>query len=141
MFDWIPFEQTSNHLFHSLDPINRAFLPKAKENTVPCKTDIIDQDNRYLLRIDLPGVKKENIHIEMKGDDCLTISAQCGAEAPMDSSHYIRRERYSGLMCRSFDVSTVDVRGIKAKYENGVLELTLPKKQASVSSNRRIEIH
>ena len=44
-------------------------------------------------------------------------------------------------MCRSFDVSTVDVRGIKAKYENGVLELTLPKKQASVSSNRRIEIH
>ena len=73
--------------------------------------------------------------------DRMTISAQHKEETQTDDNTYIRRERRYGSMSRSFDVSGIDTSGIQAKYENGVLELTLPKKEATVTPNRRIEIH
>lgn len=139
MFDLIPFEQRSSNLFHYLDQMNRALFSEPDTNIAPCSTDIIEQDTQYLLRIDLPGFQKEEIHVDLEGDR-LTISAQHHTETKSDDHNYIRRERRYGAVSRSFDVSTVDTSGAKAKYENGVLELILPKKQASVASNRRLEI-
>lgn len=140
MFDLIPFERRTSNLFNYLDQMNRAFWGNSESSVVPCSTDIIDQGNQYLLRTDLPGCNKEDIHIDMDGDR-MTISAQHKEETQTDDNTYIRRERRYGSMSRSFDVSGIDTSGIQAKYENGVLELTLPKKEATVAPNRRIEIH
>lgn len=140
MFDLIPFERRTSNLFNYLDQMNRAFWDNSESSVVPCSTDIIDQGNQYLLRTDLPGYNKEDIHIDMDGDR-MTISAQHKEETQTDDNTYIRRERRYGSMSRSFDVSGIDTSGIQAKYENGVLELTLPKKEATVTPNRRIEIH
>ena len=140
MFDLIPFERRTSNLFNYLDQMNRAFWGNSESSVVPCSTDIIDQGNQYLLRTDLPGYNKEDIHIDMDGDR-MTISAQHKEETQTDDNTYIRRERRYCSMSRSFDVSGIDTSGIQAKYENGVLELTLPKKEATVTPNRRIEIH
>ena len=140
MFDLIPFERRTSNLFNYLYQMNRAFWGNSESSVVPCSTDIIDQGNQYLLRTDLPGYNKEDIHIDMDGDR-MTISAQHKEETQTDDNTYIRRERRYGSMSRSFDVSGIDTSGIQAKYENGVLELTLPKKEATVAPNRRIEIH
>ena len=140
MFELIPFERRTSKLFNYLDQMNRAFWGNSESSVVPCSTDIIDQGNQYLLRTDLPGYNKEDIHIDMDGDR-MTISAQHKEETQTDDNTYIRRERRYGSMSRSFDVSGIDTSGIQAKYENGVLELTLPKKEATVTPNRRIEIH
>ena len=140
MFDLIPFERRTSNLFNYLDQMHRAFWGNSESSVVPCSTDIIDQGNQYLLRTDLPGYNKEDIHIDMDGDR-MTISAQHKEETQTDDNTYIRRERRYGSMSRSFDVSGIDTSGIQAKYENGVLELTLPKKEATVTPNRRIEIH
>ena len=140
MFDLIPFERRTSNLFNYLDQMNRAFWGNSESSVVPCSTDIIDQGNQYLLRTDLPGYNKEDIYIDMDGDR-MTISAQHKEETQTDDNTYIRRERRYGSMSRSFDVSGIDTSGIQAKYENGVLELTLAKKEATVAPNRRIEIH
>lgn len=139
MFDLIPFEHRANSLFNYLDQMNRAFCGDTDQEIAPCSTDIIDQGNQYLLRADLPGFNKEDIHIDMDGDR-LTISAEHSEENKLENGNYIRRERRFGSMSRSFDISAIDAAGIQAKYENGVLELTLPKKQAAAAPNRRIEI-
>ena len=140
MFDLIPFERRTSNLFNYLDQMNRAFWGNSESSVVPCSTDIIDQGNQYLLRTDLPGYNKEDIHIDMDGDR-MTISAQHKEETQTDDNTYIRRERRYGSMSRSFDVSGIDTSGIQAKYENGVLELILPNKGAAFAPNRRIEIH
>ena len=140
MFDLLPFERRTSNLFNYLDQMNRDLWGNSESSVVPCSTDIIDQGNQYLLRTDLPGYNKEDIHIDMDGDR-MTISAQHKEETQTDDNTYIRRERRYGSMSRSFDVSGIDTSGIQAKYENGVLELTLPKKEATVAPNRRIEIH
>ena len=139
MFDLIPFERRTSNLFNYLDQMNRAFWGNSESSVVPCSTDIIDQGNQYLLRTDLPGYNKEDIHIDMDGDR-MTISAQHKEETQTDDNTYIRRERRYGSMSRSFDISSIDADHIEAKFENGVLELDLPKKQETVPANHRIEI-
>lgn len=141
MFDLIPFEHRNNDLFRYFDDMERAFFG-GNTDIAPCKTDILDEGNRFVLKADLPGFKKEDIHLDIEGDR-LTISAEHSEENKTEDqkNNFIRRERRYGSMSRSFDVSGIDTSGIQAKYENGVLELTLPKKEATVAPNRRIEIH
>lgn len=137
MFDLIPFAHPSNGVLNYLDEMNRAFFGNAGAETAPCSIDMIDQESQYMVRIDLPGFKKEEIHIDREGDR-LTVSAQ-HSEACKESGAYIRRERPYGPLSRSFDVSSIEASRIQAKYENGVLELTLPKKGAA-APNQRITI-
>ena len=141
MFDLIPFEHRNNDLFRYFDDMERAFFG-GHTDIAPCKNDILDEGNRFVLKADLPGFKKEDIHLDIEGDR-LTISAEHSEENKTEDqkNNFIRRERRYGSMSRSFDVSGIDTSGIQAKYENGVLELTLPKKEATVTPNRRIEIH
>ena len=93
------------------------------------KTDIRETDTNYELAIDLPGFKKDEIHIELK-NGYLTISAAKGLDKDEKTSEgkYIRQERYAGSLSRSFYVGEdVEPQDVKAKYENGVLKLFVPK--------------
>lgn len=94
------------------------------------KTDVKETETDYELDIDLPGFKKDEISAHLK-DGYLTVSAAKGVDKDEkdNEGRYIRRERYSGSMTRSFYVgSTVTEEDIKAKYEDGILSLSIPKK-------------
>lgn len=93
------------------------------------KTDIKDMEGSYELDIDLPGFKKEDIKAELK-DGYLSISASSNSskEEKDSSGQYIRRERYSGSCSRSFYVGeAVTKEDIKARFEDGILKLSVPK--------------
>ena len=96
------------------------------------KTDVKETENGYELDIDLPGYKKEDIKAELK-DGYMTISAQSSKnedEKDKDGK-YIRRERYYGNCSRTFYVGDdVTQEDIKAKFEDGILKIAVPKKEA-----------
>ena len=105
------------------------------------KTDITDEGDHYELKADLPGFKKEDIQLQLDGDT-LTIQAQRHSEHEEQEKKgkYVCCERSYGAYSRSFDVSGIRTEDIKAAYDNGVLDLKLPKKTAEVSSSRQISI-
>ena len=94
------------------------------------KTDIRETDGSYELDVDLPGFKKDEIQVQLKYG-YLVLSAAKGLDKDEKDKegNYIRRERYAGSMCRSFYVGdAVSEEDIHAKYENGILKLSVPKK-------------
>ena len=96
------------------------------------KTDIRETDGSYELDVDLPGFKKDEIQVQLK-DGYLTLSASKGLDKDEQDKkgNYIRRERYSGSCSRSFYVGNgVKNEDVHAKFENGVLRLSVPKKAA-----------
>lgn len=96
------------------------------------KTDIRDAENSYELDIDMPGFKKEDIKAQLK-DGYLTISASTNGNSDEKDKNgrYIRRERYAGSCSRSFYVGEgVKEEDIKAKFEDGILKLSVPKVDA-----------
>ena len=107
------------------------------------KTDVRENGDNYELAIDLPGFDKDEIQVDLK-DGTLTVSASKGLDKDEQDKNgkYIRRERYAGSMSRSFYVGEgVTEEDIKAKYEDGILRLVVPKKDAkAVENNRYIAI-
>ena len=96
------------------------------------KTDVKETDSSYELDVDLPGFKKENISAELK-DGYLTITANKGLDKDEQNKEgkYIRQERYTGSCSRSFYVGEgVSQDEIHAKFEDGILKLSIPKKDA-----------
>lgn len=93
------------------------------------KTDVREKDDAYELDIDLPGFRKDEITVDLK-DGYLTIGASKGLDRDQqdENGKYIRRERYAGVCSRSFYVGG-DIRPeeIGAKYEDGILKLSVPK--------------
>lgn len=108
------------------------------------KTDICDTDNSYELSMDMPGFQKEDIKVEFK-EGYLTVSAATSTkhDEKDKEGRYIRRERYTGSCSRSFYVGEdVKQEEIRAKFENGILKLSVPKKkeQPKVEEERYISI-
>ena len=94
------------------------------------KTDVRETDNSYELDIDLPGFKKDEVKLQLK-DGYLTVNAAKGLDKDEKDKNgkYIRQERYAGAMSRSFYVGTdVQTGEIHAKFEDGILKLSVPKK-------------
>ena len=94
------------------------------------KTDIREKDDSYELDVDLPGFKKDEIKVQLK-DGYLTLSTAKGLDKDEQDKkgNYIRRERYAGTMSRSFFVGEdITQEDIHAKYEDGILRLSVPKK-------------
>ena len=95
------------------------------------RTDIKETKEGYELVVDVPGFKKDEVKVALK-DGYLTVSAAKGLDEEEDdrkTGRYIRRERYAGSMSRSFYVGDgVKEEDIHAKYEDGILKLSLPKK-------------
>ena len=92
------------------------------------KTDVREHENGYEVDIDLPGFKKEDIKLDLN-NGYLTVSAAKGLDKDEQDrkGRYIRQERYAGACSRSFYVGDVESKDISAKYEDGILKLTLPK--------------
>ena len=122
-------------------PFDRDFWGRTNSKTTKnlMKTDIREHDAGYELDIDLPGFKKDEIKVELE-NGYLTISATKGADNDEQDKKgkYIRRERYAGTMQRSFYVGDdVTQEDIKAKFENGILRLSIPKKDAKAVETKK----
>ena len=92
------------------------------------KTDVRETENTYEVDIDLPGFKKDEIDVDLK-DGYLTIRASKGLDKDQKDKEgkYIRQERYAGACSRSFYVGEVEPDQVSAKYEDGILKISVPK--------------
>ena len=102
-------------------------------------TDVIDKGDHYLLQAELPGFKKEEINIDLD-NDTLRITANHREDIKEEKDSYIRQERHYNTYSRSFNVTGISKDNISASYNNGVLELKLPKDNAEIAEAKRIEI-
>ena len=117
------------------DPVEKRFFGKknplyGKHAKNLMKTDVRETKDGYEVDVDLPGFKKDNISAQLQ-DGYLTISASKGLDKDEQEKDgtYIRKERYSGSMSRSFYVGEgVTQDDVHAKFEDGILRLSLPKK-------------
>ena len=106
------------------------------------KTDVRELDDGYEVDVDLPGFKKDEVKLDLK-DGYLTISASKGLDKDEKDKkgRFIRQERWSGACSRSFYVGDLRNEDVKAKYEDGILRLSLPKpEQRALESHSRISI-
>lgn len=102
------------------------------------KTDIREKDDSYELDIDLPGFKKDEVKAKLE-NGFLTIAAEKGLDKDEKDSEgrYIRQERYAGAMSRSFYVGdSIKQEDIKAKFEDGILKLSVPKNEVKKLENK-----
>ena len=106
------------------------------------KTDVHEHDDRFEVDIDLPGFKKDEINLSLENGYLTVAASKCLDEGEEGSNgKLIRRERYCGSMQRSFFVGrNVTEEDIKAKFEDGVLRLTVPKKEAKLPEKKTIMI-
>lgn len=139
MFGLTPYERKFYEPF--FEDVNKFFGMTDMPQMTSFKTDVKDCGDKYVLEAELPGFKKEDIAIDINGDN-LTVSAkrEQSKEEKDESGNYIRRERSYGSVARSFDVSEIKTDEIDASYDNGILTLNLPKKTETVPANRRLEI-
>jgi len=100
------------------------------------KLDVHERDDAFELQAEIPGVKKDDIRVEIDGG-VVSLQAEVRQEDSKNEGRSIRSERYYGSVSRMVQLPTeVDETKAKAKYENGVLRLTLPKKAESRSQRR-----
>ena len=121
------FDDFFSDPFEMMVPTRNALYGKHGKNLM--KTDVRETENSYELDIDLPGFKKDEVNVELK-DGYLTISAAKGLDKDESDKNgkFIRQERYTGACSRSFYVgSSIQPEDIGAKYEGGVLRLSVPK--------------
>jgi HSP20 family protein len=146
LVNWEPFgtlnrvQTRINDLFE--ETFGRSRLPHAPASELWYPpVDILESKDSYLIRAELPGMKKEDLHLELK-DGTLTLSGERKFEETASGVEYHRVERVSGKFTRSFYLpQTVKHDGIKATYRDGILEVHVPKaeeakpKQITVSVN------
>ncbi len=101
--------------------------PAGAEGIAPA-LDVIERENEYLVRAEMPGVNKDNIEVTL-ADGVLTIAGESRQESEeKEGERLIRRERRYGKYTRTLRVGTqVDEKNVKAAYKDGILEVTLPK--------------
>ena len=140
MFGMIPFEYRDRNLFNVFDNFERSFFGNSARAVSGFRTDVTDTGDAYKLEAELPGFNKDDIKIDIE-NDCLTISAERSMENKEEGKHnFVKRERYYGSFSRSFDISGINADAIEASYTDGVLTLTMPKKQEQLPASRRLEI-
>ena len=130
--DWMDF---------SFPDIDKALYGKHAKNEM--KTDVRETEDGYELDIDLPGFKKDEVTAQLD-NGYLTIQASKGLDKEQEDKKgkYIRKERYAGSMSRSFYVGdAITEEDVHAKYEDGILKLSVPKKEAkAVEQTKHIAI-
>ncbi len=106
---------------------------------VKLKIDVKEDERSYTVHAEMPGVKKEDIHVEVDGNQ-VTLRAELKRETEEKKGEkVVHSERVYGMASRSFTLPVeVDASGVKAEYKDGVLNLNLPKKQGSAA--KRIEV-
>ena len=129
--DWFAFPD-----FRDLDRTERKLYGRHADRMM--KTDVHEHDDHYEVDIDLPGFKKEEIQLSLEGG-YLTVSAEKGIEKEEEKKgKLIRQERYAGAMQRSFYIGdTVTEADVKAKFEDGVLNICVPKAEPKKLENHK----
>ena len=138
----IPYTRTSrssSSLMDLFDEFERSVFGENGRRMPTFSTDIKDEGGHYLLQAELPGFQKEDIDLDVK-DGVLTITANHQEDSEESSGNYLCRERRSGSFTRSFHLEGIQEEEITASYHNGVLELTLPKRQEVLPQSRKIAI-
>lgn len=144
MFELTPFISNRRRAMNVYDPFRELNeLENAFFGGTRCAfcSDITDNGDSYTIETDLPGMKKEDISIDITGDT-MTVSAErhANTEEKDKKNNYVRIERSYGSYKRSFDISEVNADAITAKYEDGVLTLNLPKKVPAKPESRKLDI-
>lgn len=123
----------------SKDPFfNNYFdLFDSKNNRNFMNTDIIEKENNYLLKIEIPGINKENISIDYENEN-LNIKVVKNDECN-EQDNYLRQEICYGEYSRKFYIGKINEEDITANYDNGILTISIPK-EAKVDDKKRIEI-
>jgi len=126
--------------FFSPDPMDevfRNFLRPLRWDTAPAqaphiKLDVSESENAYTVKAEIPGVRKEDIDVRIEGNQ-VSLSAEVNKQSEeKKDGRVIRSERYQGYVSRTFSLgANVDQGRASAKYENGVLELVLPKREST----------
>lgn len=130
--------------FRNMDDFLREFsmMPSLRgmEAEPRIRMDISETDQAYMVKADIPGVKKEDIKISIEGNR-VSISAEIKEEKEEKTNeNMMRRERYYGQQYRSFSLpQDVDDTKAEAKYQDGVLSLSLPKKAGAAS--KQLTVH
>ena len=126
------------------DEVFRGFFQPVRSSErnspVSVKIDATENDTGYTVRAEIPGVRKDDIHVAIEGNQ-VTIAAEIKREAQTkEGDRVLRSERYFGDVYRSFTLpAEIDEANSEAKYENGVLELTLVKKPAATGRKLTIQ--
>lgn len=147
MFDLVPFRRRNEEdwfgqmlkSFH--DVVDDNWFSPFQGSAQSFRTDITEKDDKYVVHAELPGVAKEDIDISVN-DHYLTIRAKRNEvlEQTDDSKQVIRKERRTGEFVRSFYVDNIQEDSIKAKLQDGVLQLEIPKRPDRNDLMRRIHI-
>ena len=118
------------------------FTPVRGDEMSKMRCDIYEKDGIYTMEMDIPGFNREDVKIEIDDNDYLTITAEKNSETNDEDSdkNYVRKERSYGKYQRSFYVGDIDKDKIDAKFENGILKITMPKKEEEKSSKKTIEV-
>ena len=130
---WNPLRQMSR--FDPIGDLEDVFrslgaraLPRDMDNALEMRMDITEDDQAYKVAIDVPGVRKEHIDVNVQGNH-VVISAEVKREQNKERERHLYSERYEGRAFRSFSLPVdVDSDAAHAEYDGGVLRLTLPKK-------------
>jgi len=126
------------------DPFDSFFGSMPTQNSTPnlMRADIKDCQDCVQMIIDLPGFDKDNVTAELK-DGMLTVAAETSKQTEETEGTYVRKERFTGKCSRTFYVGDeIQEEDIKAKFENGTLQITVPKKieQPKLEASRSIAI-
>ena len=150
MFALKPYERqgqmTNYNPFREMDEFERRFFGNpfgffGSDALSEFRTDITDAGDAYLLEADLPGFDRKDIHLDVRGDVLSLRAERRSAHSEEDEGNrLIRSERSYGVYSREFNLDGVDAEGIRARYEDGVLKLRLPKKQNPRVESRAVEI-
>ena len=137
-----PFKEiTRFDPFRNFDDMFKGFMvrPVLRELETEIKMDVSEDDKAYTVRAEIPGVTKEDIKVAVDGNQ-VSISAEVKKEKEeKEGKTMIRSERYYGSVYRSFTLDhDVDPDATKAKYTDGVLELTLPKKPGTAGKEIKV---
>ena len=116
-----------------------SFLPSFFDQKDTMKVDIKETDKAYIVEAEIPGVKKENIKLELD-DDVLTIHVEHNEQIEEEGVNYIRKERKTANFSRSFYVENVNHDEVTARYDNGVLKVVLPKRNKGWKKGKHIDI-
>ncbi|MCY6958184.1 heat shock protein Hsp18 [Clostridium brassicae] len=147
MFEMVPFrrnnglrKRTDNYVDRLFDDLfNDSIFPSALANN-EFNVDVKETETSYIVDADLPGVKKEAIEIDYE-NNYLSIRAKRDDIVEEKQDNYVRRERRYGQFSRSFYIDNVEEDKIEATFNDGVLKLTLPKKEKGKPNKRKIDIH
>ena len=132
-----PFSESIDDMFRR---VLRPVRWELDEQPLQIKLDVSENDKSYTVKAEVPGVKKEDINVQIDGN-LVSISAESKREKDVkENGKVIRSERYYGSLSRSFTLaSEVDQAGASAKYTDGILELTLPKKATTAAKKLTVQ--